>query len=226
LGARRGAFQQKFAPLFAAKVAEAAHAAEGAKEDKKEEGKKEDDEVRRRRTTRSPNSRAGRAPRLPVGPPRRDRRDRPPRTTLALTHARIITMKGDEVIEDGDVLVEGARICKIGPAGTCLSRRAPPSSNLEGRTIMPGIVDVHSHMHYNALDIEHDTALGVPRQPRLRRDHVARSVRVDRARLRAVGAREERRHGRTRIFSTATSSMAPRTPTRPRSNRSKRRRTT
>ncbi|HYP29144.1 MAG TPA: amidohydrolase family protein, partial [Blastocatellia bacterium] len=74
-----------------------------------------------------------------------------PRGLVALTNARIITMKGDEVIERGTVLVEGNRIKAVGagvqvPAG---ARRM----DMAGKTIMPGIVDVHAHMSYNTLDI-------------------------------------------------------------------------
>lgn len=74
-----------------------------------------------------------------------------PRGRVALTNARIITMKGDEVIERGTVLIEDNRIRGVGarvdiPAGT-------RQIDMQGRTIMPGFVDVHAHMGYNTLDI-------------------------------------------------------------------------
>jgi imidazolonepropionase-like amidohydrolase/Tol biopolymer transport system component len=74
-----------------------------------------------------------------------------PRGTVALTNARIITMKGNEVIERGTVVVEDNRIKAVGariqiPAG---ARRI----DMSGKTIMPGLVDVHAHMGYNTLDI-------------------------------------------------------------------------
>ncbi|HKS40465.1 MAG TPA: amidohydrolase family protein [Blastocatellia bacterium] len=74
-----------------------------------------------------------------------------PRGLVALTNARIITMKGDEVIERGQILIEDNRIKAIGasiniPAGV---RRI----DMAGKTVMPGLVDVHSHMGYNTLDI-------------------------------------------------------------------------
>jgi Tol biopolymer transport system component len=65
---------------------------------------------------------------------------------LFLTGARIITMKGDEVIPSGDILIERNRIISVTPAG----RNAPPVGakvmNLRGKTIIPGIVDVHAHL--------------------------------------------------------------------------------
>src|SRR4029077_10629728 len=38
-----------------------------------------------------------------------------PSGMLALTGARIVTMRGDEVIESGTVLIEGNRISAVGP---------------------------------------------------------------------------------------------------------------
>ncbi len=74
-----------------------------------------------------------------------------PRGLVALTNARIITMRGDETIERGTVLIEDNRIKAVGarvaiPAG---ARKV----DMAGKTIMPGIVDVHSHMSYDTLDI-------------------------------------------------------------------------
>ncbi|HYO63896.1 MAG TPA: hypothetical protein VER08_09725, partial [Pyrinomonadaceae bacterium] len=74
-----------------------------------------------------------------------------PRGLVALTNARIVTMRGDEVIERGTVLVEGDRIREVGarvrvPEG---ARRI----DMAGKTILPGLVDVHAHMGYDTLDI-------------------------------------------------------------------------
>ncbi len=67
-----------------------------------------------------------------------------PTGMIALTSARIITMNGDEVIENGSILIQGNRIVSVGtgqlsfPAGTEVI-------DVSGQTIMPGIVDVHAH---------------------------------------------------------------------------------
>jgi imidazolonepropionase-like amidohydrolase/Tol biopolymer transport system component len=74
-----------------------------------------------------------------------------PRGTVALTNARIVTMRGDEVIERGTVLVEDNRIKAVGANVT-----VPPNAkriDMAGKTIIPGLVDVHSHMSYDTLDI-------------------------------------------------------------------------
>ncbi len=72
---------------------------------------------------------------------------------VALTGARIVTMNGDEVIEDGVILVDGERIAAVGPRGRVAIPEGAETIDVTGRTIIPGLVDVHSHMHYAALDI-------------------------------------------------------------------------
>ncbi len=67
-----------------------------------------------------------------------------PEGTIAITGARIITMKGDEVIENGTIVVEKNKIVAIGK-----NVNVPADAkviNATGKTIMPGIVDVHSHL--------------------------------------------------------------------------------
>ncbi|HXO86389.1 MAG TPA: amidohydrolase family protein, partial [Gemmatimonadales bacterium] len=66
-----------------------------------------------------------------------------PRGTVVLRGARIISMKGDEVIENGDVVVTDNRIVSVGARGS-----APAGArviDVAGKTIVPGFVDVHAH---------------------------------------------------------------------------------
>ncbi|HEY1024375.1 MAG TPA: amidohydrolase family protein [Sphingobacteriaceae bacterium] len=69
-----------------------------------------------------------------------------PAGKVALTEARIITMKGDEVIEKGTIVIDKNKIAAVGPA----SQVAIPSDakviSVAGKTIMPGMVDVHAHL--------------------------------------------------------------------------------
>ncbi len=71
-----------------------------------------------------------------------------PQGLVAFTNARIITMKGNEVISNGTVLVEGNKIKAVGrnisiPSGTKVI-------NCSGKTIMPGMIDAHAHgNHFN-----------------------------------------------------------------------------
>ncbi len=60
--------------------------------------------------------------------------------------ARIITMNGDEIIESGDILVENNRIKAIGKSGSITAPASAQVIDATGKTIIPGFVDVHSHM--------------------------------------------------------------------------------
>ena len=66
--------------------------------------------------------------------------------SVVLRNARIITMKGDEVIERGDVLVTNNRIVSVGASGSVNIPAGTTSIDVTGKTIMPGLVDIHAHM--------------------------------------------------------------------------------
>ncbi|MBI3473314.1 MAG: PD40 domain-containing protein [Candidatus Solibacter usitatus] len=68
-----------------------------------------------------------------------------PSGTMVLRGARLITMKGDEVIPDGDIVVTGNRIAAIGKRGAVAILAGARIQDLKGATVMPGIVDVHAH---------------------------------------------------------------------------------
>lgn len=66
-----------------------------------------------------------------------------PEGLIALTNARIVTMNGDEVIENGHVVIKDNEIVEVGA-----DIRIPNKATVidcEGKTIMPGIIDVHAH---------------------------------------------------------------------------------
>jgi Tol biopolymer transport system component/imidazolonepropionase-like amidohydrolase len=69
-----------------------------------------------------------------------------PTGTVVLRGARIITMKGDEVIPRGDVVVTNNRIAAVGAEGSVTLPAGARTIDVSGKTIMPGFVDVHAHM--------------------------------------------------------------------------------
>jgi imidazolonepropionase-like amidohydrolase len=68
-----------------------------------------------------------------------------PKGIIALRNARLITMKGDEVIARGDIVITGNRITALGPSGKVQIPAGAVVRNLSGKTIMPGLVDIHAH---------------------------------------------------------------------------------
>jgi Tol biopolymer transport system component/imidazolonepropionase-like amidohydrolase len=81
-----------------------------------------------------------------------------PSGAVAYTGARVVTMKGDEVVENGVIVVEENRVTAVGPKGRVRIPANAKVVDVTGRTIIPGLFDVHAHLHYSALDI-------LPRRP-------------------------------------------------------------
>ncbi|PWT93123.1 MAG: hypothetical protein C5B54_02375, partial [Acidobacteria bacterium] len=76
-----------------------------------------------------------------------------PEGSVLLHGARVITMKGDEVLENADVLVTGNRIKAIGAAGKVTGSSDAKVIDVTGKTIIPGLIDTHAHLHYSAFEI-------------------------------------------------------------------------
>jgi Tol biopolymer transport system component/imidazolonepropionase-like amidohydrolase len=69
-----------------------------------------------------------------------------PRGVAVLTGARIVTMEGSEVIEDGVIVVRDNRIEAVGHRGEVTVPEGAEVIDVTGNTIVPGFVDTHSHM--------------------------------------------------------------------------------
>ena len=66
------------------------------------------------------------------------------RGSVALTGARLLTMDGGRVIDAGTVVVRDGRISCI---GTCETTGIDRVIDVKGKTIMPGLIDMHAHHH-------------------------------------------------------------------------------
>jgi Tol biopolymer transport system component len=82
------------------------------------------------------------------------------RGTLALRGARVVTMRGDEVIERGTIVITNDRITAIGPAASVQIPRGATVIDLTGKTIVPGLIDMHAHF-YSEQHLLADFAFGV-----------------------------------------------------------------
>ena len=72
-----------------------------------------------------------------------------PSGKIALTGARIITMDESGVIENGTIVIENNRIVSVGPTSRTNMPRRAKKIDLSGKTIIPGLIDVHAHMGLN-----------------------------------------------------------------------------
>lgn len=69
-----------------------------------------------------------------------------PQGNLLLKGGRIITMREDEIIENGDILIENNRIKAVGPSGSLTVPKNTEVIDVSGKTLTPGFVDTHAHM--------------------------------------------------------------------------------
>lgn len=69
-----------------------------------------------------------------------------PRGTAVLRGGRAITMRGDEIIEDSDIVIRDNRIVAVGARGTVQVPEGANVIDVSGTTIVPGYVDAHAHL--------------------------------------------------------------------------------
>ena len=76
-----------------------------------------------------------------------------PTGIVALRNATIITMKGDEVIQRGDIVVTDNRITAVGPSGSVAIPQGAREFDYSGKFIVPGFIDTHAHWEFRTHDV-------------------------------------------------------------------------
>ncbi|MGH7483541.1 MAG: amidohydrolase family protein [Longimicrobiales bacterium] len=69
-----------------------------------------------------------------------------PESVAVLRGGRAITMRGDEIIEDADIVVRDNRIIAVGPRGSVDVPADAEVIDISGTTVIPGFVDTHAHL--------------------------------------------------------------------------------
>ena len=64
----------------------------------------------------------------------------------AVTHAVLIDGNGGEPVPDAVVVIRGSVIEVVGPARSVLVPRSANVIDAHGRTLMPGLADMHVHL--------------------------------------------------------------------------------
>ncbi len=81
-----------------------------------------------------------------------------PEGSVALTGARVVTMRGDEVLEDATIVVTENRISAIGASGSVEVPEGARLVDVSGKTIIPGLIDAHAHIRGMPRDVLVDIA--------------------------------------------------------------------
>jgi Tol biopolymer transport system component len=66
-----------------------------------------------------------------------------PKGTIVLRGATVVTMKGDEVLKNADIVIENNRITRVGAKGSIPA--GGKVFDVAGKTIVPGFIDTHAH---------------------------------------------------------------------------------
>jgi imidazolonepropionase-like amidohydrolase/Tol biopolymer transport system component len=117
------------------------------------------DSARARPDSARPPAAAGDTARRSAGPAAQARRYQPvetkvtvraqrdiPQGTAVFRGARVITMKGDDVIENGAVVIRNNRIVEVGPSAQVQTPAGAQVFDVTGKTLVPGFVDTHAHL--------------------------------------------------------------------------------
>jgi Tol biopolymer transport system component len=79
-----------------------------------------------------------------------------PRGTIVLKGAKVITMRADEIIPEGEIVVTDNRITSVGPAGSAKVPEGAKVIDASKMTIVPGFIDTHAHwsVRHSVLDLQ------------------------------------------------------------------------
>jgi imidazolonepropionase-like amidohydrolase len=73
---------------------------------------------------------------------------------IALEHVRVIDGTGAAAREDQTLVIRGKKILALGPSGTTQVPAGARRLDLTGRSVFPGLVDMHDHLFYTAAPAE------------------------------------------------------------------------
>lgn len=76
-----------------------------------------------------------------------------PRGTVVLRGGKLVTMKGHQIIENGDLVITDNRIVAAGPRDSVEIPQGARIIDLSGKTVTPGFVDVHYHAQWLVPEI-------------------------------------------------------------------------
>jgi len=76
-----------------------------------------------------------------------------PSGRIAFVGGKVITMEGEQVIENGVVLVEANKIKAVGVSGQVQIPSDATIIDITGKTIMPGLIDAHAHGSQGSSEI-------------------------------------------------------------------------
>lgn len=68
-----------------------------------------------------------------------------PEGTVVLRGAKVVTMRGDEILRSADIVIHNNRIQSVGARGSLKLPQGTKLIDVNGTTIVPGFIDTHAH---------------------------------------------------------------------------------
>ena len=68
-----------------------------------------------------------------------------PSGVVAFVGGKVVTMEGEQVIDNGVVIVEGNKIVALGTKANVIIPKNAAVIDITGKTLMPGLIDAHAH---------------------------------------------------------------------------------
>ncbi|NQZ80937.1 MAG: PD40 domain-containing protein [Colwellia sp.] len=68
-----------------------------------------------------------------------------PSGVIAFVGGKVVTMEGEQVIDNGVVIVEGNKIVALGTKANVIIPKNAAVIDITGKTLMPGLIDAHAH---------------------------------------------------------------------------------
>jgi imidazolonepropionase-like amidohydrolase len=66
--------------------------------------------------------------------------------SLVIDNVRIVDGTGAAPLDHGRIVIEGDRIAKVGPSSQVVKPAGAETIDLDGRTVIPGLIDLHFHI--------------------------------------------------------------------------------
>lgn len=70
---------------------------------------------------------------------------------VALTHARLVDGTGTPAMDDQTIVIRGEKIETVGKTGSVPIPAGAEVIDLNGKTVIPGIIGLHDHMYYGGM---------------------------------------------------------------------------
>ena len=72
-------------------------------------------------------------------------------STVALENVRVVDGTGGPILDDQTILLQDGRIAAVGPASSVRVPEGAERHDLDGHTVIPGMVGMHDHLFYTAV---------------------------------------------------------------------------